>query len=121
MINTAINSHITLNSIREQFEAWRRDRSNRREPIPQHLWQAAVELCNTHNITRVYRTLRLSSSELKKRILPKAVEPQFMELDIASVTGPWRLECDRADGARLRFSGSGQSPDIETLLGVFLS
>ena len=121
MSSTGGDSRVSLNSTLEQFEAWRSGRSNRREPIPRHLLQAAAELCKTHNITRVCRTLRLSSSELKKRIPPKTAEPQFMELDITSIAGSWRLECDRSDGARLRLSGSGQSPDIETLLGAFLS
>jgi hypothetical protein len=66
--------------------------------------------------------LRLSFAELKRRFSPcKPSPPQFMELDLSCLSGPWHFECERPDGARLRLSGSGQPPSIEFLLGRFLS
>ena len=44
MNNPAINNTLTLESVQEQFEAWRLSRT-KREPIPETLWEAAVKLC----------------------------------------------------------------------------
>lgn len=118
------NDSPAIAAVKQQFEQWRNSRVNRREPIPQELWQAAVELCKTHSIAHVSRSLRLSYTELKKRIPPArcpATEIQFMQLDAGSFASQWHLQCDRSDGGRLQISGSGQLPDIETMLGVFLS
>lgn len=123
MDNTQPNSEITLNDIREQFKAWRLSRGSKREPIPEHLWHAAAELCKSHKISHVCRALRLSSTALKKRFsqLAPKVPTQFMQLEVSGLAGQWCLECDRPNGARLRLSGSGSSPDIEKVLGAFLS
>lgn len=120
---TAPKSEITLNEVREQFKAWRLNRGSKREPIPEHLWLAAAELCKSHKITHVCRILRLSSTKLKKRSpqQPPKAPTQFMQLEVSGPTGQWHLECDRPNGARLRLSGSGGSPDIEKILGAFLS
>lgn len=118
------NNSPAIAAVKKQFEQWRNRRVNRREPIPQELWQAAVELCKTHGITHVSRSLRLSYTELKKRIPPArcpATEIQFMQLDAGSLTRQWHMQCDRPDGGRLQMSGSGQLPDIENMMRVFLA
>lgn len=123
MNTAAIIRSPQLNAVKEQFENWRGNRSSSREPIPQTLWKSAADLCRAHGITHVSRTLRLSYAELKKRVSfvePVAAAPEFMELDVGCLTGQWHLECDRADGARLRLSGSGQLPNIENMLSAFL-
>lgn len=119
-----IDKGLTLKAVKEQFENWRNHRSGRQEPIPQTLWYAAAELCRTHGITHVSRALRLSYAELKKRVPtkePSCATPQFMELDVNSFACQWHLECARSDGAKLRMSGNGRLPDVESMLGVFLS
>ncbi|MBW2610932.1 MAG: hypothetical protein JRE12_01020 [Deltaproteobacteria bacterium] len=124
MNTAAIIRSPQLSAVKEQFENWRSNRISNREPIPQPLWQSAADLCRAHGITHVSRTLRLSYAELKKRVSPAepaATAPEFMELDIGCFAGQWHLECDRADGARLRLSGSVQMPHIENMLGAFLS
>lgn len=35
---------LTLESVKEQFKAWRAGKTGR-EPIPEHLWAAAARLC----------------------------------------------------------------------------
>lgn len=122
MSNTPITLSPEIKCVQEQFENWRSSRNGKREPIPQQLWQAAVELCNLHGITQVSRSLRLSYVELKKRVLPPtpATPPTFMEFDASCLASQWHLSCHRPDGARLQVSGSGRLPDIANMLGVFL-
>ncbi|MGC9195376.1 MAG: hypothetical protein ACP5IL_07975 [Syntrophobacteraceae bacterium] len=110
-----------LEIVRERFEKWRSIRANRREPIPDELWQAAAELCKAHPISNVCHRLRLSHPELKRHIAASAQSPQFMEIDVGCLTGSWQLECTRPDGARLRLSGSGRAPAAEAMLRDFLS
>ncbi len=112
----------TLEAVKERFEAWRSDRTNRREPIPQHLWQAAAGLCREHSISCVSQQLRLSYADLKKRVVKgQGLPVQFMEIDMNAIEKPWQVECDRSDGSRLRMTGNGQPPAIDAVLKAFLS
>lgn len=108
----------TLESVQEQFKTWRAGKTCR-ETIPEHLWAAAARLCREHPPTRVSRVLRLSFNDLKKH-LPERAPVQFTELALRSLTGPWEIECQRPDGARLRLSSSGPLPDLSGLLQGFL-
>jgi len=108
----------TIESVELQFESWRSLRTRKLEPIPAELWDAAVSLCNTHPITHVCRRLRLSYPQLKKRLVPT---PRFVELTPGSLFTQWQLVCERADGARLHVSATGPVPELDGLLGRFLS
>jgi len=122
MMDTNPAKSATLETVQQQFERWRNNRTKKREPIPRHLWEAAAELCKTQSISHVCRHLRLSFTELKKRVSPaKRSQSRFMEIDLSCLAGGWRLECDHPNGARLRLSGSGQGPAVDTLLRQFLS
>ncbi len=55
-----------LNTVRADFEAWRRRRIGR-ERIPDALWAAAVGLLNHYPFGVVCRELRLSPRDLRKR------------------------------------------------------
>lgn len=121
MFDATIDDSPTLDAVQQQFESWRSGKT-KRERIPEALWEAAVGLCRSHPITQVCRRLRLCSADLKKRLPDSKSKPvQFMELDLSSLAGPWHIECERPDGARLRVSGNGQPPAIEPLLLRFLS
>ena len=122
MDDTVTGNPPKIETVQKRFEAWRSSRASRREPIPQHLWQAAVGLCREHSISHVSQQLRLSYSDLKKRISEDHYPPvQFMEIDIDTLSGRWQIECDRPDGSRLRMAGNGQPPAIETIVSCFLS
>jgi hypothetical protein len=109
-------------TVQEQFEEWRSVRASRRESIPQHLWQAAADLCREHSITQVSRQLRLSYSELKGRVIGgRGSVAQFVDIGMNALSGQWRIECDRADGSRLRMAGDGQPPSVESILKAFVS
>jgi hypothetical protein len=121
MNNPIVDKSPTLESVQERFESWRKRRV-KREPIPAPLWEAAASLCRHYPITHVCRCLRLSFTELKKRFsISNSAPVQFMELDRSCFPGRWHMECERPDGARLRFSGNGQPPEVEHLLLRFLS
>jgi hypothetical protein len=121
-----MNQHITENSplerVHKQFEAWRSTRTRKREPIPRRLWQAAVNLCQEYSIAQVSRELRLSYTDLKKKI-PKndSLPPRFVEIDTSYLAGQWQIECSRIDGSCLRMTGQGQPPAAETIIKSFLS
>jgi len=50
-----------------QFEGWRAQKRGR-ERIPQNLWRAAAQLCQSHSLPRVARWLRLNPTALRARI-----------------------------------------------------
>jgi len=114
------SADLTIESVKQEFAQWRASRTKRIEPIPQHLWQTAVELCKTHRITHVCRHLRLSFADLKKHLPPKE-KLSFVELDAGCLFGQWQLTCERPDGARLRLSAAGQVPELDALIRQFLA
>jgi hypothetical protein len=115
-------SNPILESVAKQFEDWRANRQ-KRDRIPQHLWQAAVQLCKDHPITKVCRCLRLSFVDLKKHLPAEKNGPpvQFMKIDFSRAIGSWQLCCRRSDGANLSFAANGVLPDINRLLEKFLA
>lgn len=113
---------LSLQHIQEQFRQWRSSRVSRRERIPSELWKAAAGLCRSYPIAQVSRSLGLSYTDLKNRLRGGSVsQAQFMKIDVSCMSSQWHLECSRPDGGGIRFSGSGQLPDVAGLLRVFLS
>ncbi len=118
MDNTS--NDLTLQAVQQQFQAWRDNRASKRERIPQHLWEAAIQLCREHSIYHVCKNLCLSYTDLKKR-LPNNTSSSFIPIDLHTLAGQWQIECSRTDGSVLRMSGSGQTPEIQTILKSFLA
>ena len=58
-----IESTLTLEAVADHFEQWRRNKK-KGERIPQTLWDEAIDLVETHGVSRVTRTLRLSATDL---------------------------------------------------------
>lgn len=122
MNHTVTANPPNIETVQKRFEAWRSGRTNRREPIPQHLWQAASELCRNRSVSHVSRQLRLSYSDLKDRVTEDHLPTvQFMEMDMGALGGRWQIECNRPDGSRLRINGNGQPPALEAVVRSFLS
>ena len=77
-----------LEEIRDQFETWRRTRQ-KRGPIPDRLWEAAVGLSGNYTILQISKALRLNYTDLKHRVLAQDAHgivktdktPPFIELD----------------------------------------
>lgn len=57
----------TIETVREQFEHWRRTQK-KLTAIPDHLWAAAIELSTRHSLGEIARSLRLNTTDLKKRV-----------------------------------------------------
>jgi hypothetical protein len=92
---------------RSRFQAWRKQREpgNR---IPQALWDMAVELAQTHGVSRTALALGLDYYCVRKRVeaavaKPQSTTPSFVELPSAiRVSKECRLELDNGSGATMR-------------------
>lgn len=126
-----IESTLTLEEVAEHFERWRRNKK-RGDRIPKPLWDEAIELVETHGVSQVTRTLRLSATDLNKRRgmvgasrrrqVPVA-EAAFVEVEHAHISVPdaeamW-MELERPDGMRLRIHPA-QGLDMLALVDHFM-
>jgi hypothetical protein len=113
----------TLEAVRHQFQTWRK-RRHRRSPIPESLWQAAVELCREHSICKVSQALRLNYSRLKNQVTPaegrspaRGQHPDlgFVRLDFGAPVTPSEclVEMEAPNGARMRMSFRGVPRDFD--------
>ncbi len=60
-----------LNELKTRFETWRTNRKYVREPIPDELWSAAVDLSRLYPPSLVGRVLKLDPSRLKKLLIKR--------------------------------------------------
>ncbi len=110
------SSH-NLKEAQQQFEQWRKNRKGR-EPIPEHLWQAAARLSKQYSINHVARLLRLNHTALKERVeISKQENPAFVEIPFPDKVSPvhWIVEMEKTSGAKLRMSCQGEGA-IEALV-----
>jgi hypothetical protein len=122
-INPSINTpNTTLKEIQEQFEDWRNTRQ-KREPIPEALWEAAIGVAQYNPVGRVSRILRLNHRELKKRIRARYGDnflgvdfgAGFIEIDSRQLLCPMEciIETQQPAGARMKMhikSANGFNP-----------
>ena len=100
-----------------QFERWRQTRKSRREPIPEQLWQAAVQLAGRYSINKVSKALRLNYTDLKNHVHGRprrqAVKPvqsaAFIELNCKNpfVESEYIIEMENKDGSRMKWHVKG--------------
>ena len=121
----------TLEEVRCRFET-RRSRKKGGSPIPNALWQAALEQCRTHSILEVSRALRLNYNDLKNRfqghkkmsLSSNSGCVEFVELGFEGVAKAAQcvVEMEAANGAKLRMHFLGQQRGIDpvALASVFL-
>jgi hypothetical protein len=116
-MNARIDRRLTLEEVGEHLTQWRRGK-DKGERIPEQLWSEALGLLDSHGISRVSRTLRLSYTELDKRraIIEagqrrqgRGEETAFVEIDRTLMDQAARpeaaavwMELERPDGMRLR-------------------
>ena len=119
---------------RQKFQQWRRNKTYR-EPIPEELWQLAIELSSRFLISQVARELSLNFMALKKRVignseLKKGMKDNpdsFVELKMLpdSMNIPKNSSCvmelTRVDGTNLKiYSAVGKDMDILRICEQFL-
>ena len=132
-MNAPIESPLTLETVAEHFEQWRRNKK-KGERIPEQLWSEAIDLVGRYGVSQVTRTLRLSGTDLNKRrgiIRGKhragsSGKMAFVELNpglvdqalVPQANAAW-MELERPDGLRLRIRPTGGA-DMLALLDRFL-
>ena len=122
-----LNAEPNLDEIRSQLENWRKNKTNKREPIPKELWQAAAKLAQKHSIATVSKELRLRYASLKKHIygppisknkakekLPSFVELKYSQPLLSGIT----VDIENKRGARMRICLK-ESFDITKLIKSF--
>lgn len=117
----------TIDHVRERFEFWRKSRV-KQCPIPDALWDAAVQLHGEYTICRISKVLRLNYMDLKRRIFntsEKGIDlpPAFIQLDLPrpSTLTEWSIEMENIEGAKMKISAkSCQLPDLKQLSQSFL-
>ena len=128
-----IESPLTLETVAEHFEQWRKNKK-KGERIPGQLWSEAIDLVGRYGVSQVTRTLRLSGTDLNKRrgiIRGKhragsSGKMAFVELNPGLVdqalapqaTAAW-MELERPDGLRLRIQPTGDA-DMLALIDRFM-
>jgi hypothetical protein len=116
-----------IEHVRQKFETWRKSRDKRR-PIPNALWDAAIQLHGEYGICQISKALRLNYSDLKRRILTASEKkadpsPAFIQFDFARQTAQseWSVELENKDGTKLKISAKSSSlPDVMQLSHNFL-
>jgi hypothetical protein len=131
-LETSLHTDHQLDQLAGQFEHWRQTRSHPSACIPQALWEQAVALTTVLPYTRVARHLRLSATDLKKRMAPPPqsrsatcpTPPAFVEVPPLpappQVLGGLEVELHRTDGARLRMHSPDASLPLAAIVRSFL-
>jgi len=118
-------------AVRRRIEHWRRVRE-KRSPMPEELWTAAVSLAREHGLYRVVRALGVNYETLKARAGRLASDGAeaangcggFVELNGGHLVGrsPGAgsvVELSGADGAKLTIRLAGDAPELLGLVQAF--
>ena len=79
-----------LQSVSDAFAEWRRSRE-KRGPIPESLWRAAVALSSSYSTYRIAKVLRLDYAKLKRLVTESTVpesSQRFVEIRAESLFAP---------------------------------
>ena len=74
-----------LDEVRARFENWRQNRRGK-QPIPEELWSAAIEVARRDGVNPTAAALHLDGGKLKRRMVAadsessQAMPPTFVEL-----------------------------------------
>lgn len=117
-----------MEPLRRQVEEWRSTRQ-RRERMPQALWEAAAELARQHGVNPVARALHLDFYRLQGRVQPgsrkratKATAPAFVQVQLPApahgLECTVELEDRRGAKMNLRLVGGGTA-EVSALVQSF--
>ncbi len=59
---------MTLSELTSKIEKWREERTSERGRIPESIWGEAIRLSKIHGVTIVAKSLKLQSTDLKKKV-----------------------------------------------------
>jgi hypothetical protein len=120
------NASPSIREVEKEFKKWRRKRKAR-EPIPEHLWEAAAGLTRDSSVCEVAKRLHLNYTALKDRVGmdgPSRVPRQhkgpasFVEVPIGMLEGGGQgekarcvVKLRRADGAEMTVMFHGEKSD----------
>ncbi len=109
----------SLNNAKLKFKAWRKTRT-RGTRIPEKLWQAAINIFHSEDLTlhKIARALHLNQTDLKKRIhqtvpiIKEASPPTFIE--VACETQPdfiseCIVEMENSNGSKMKMCFRGKT------------
>ena len=131
-IETPLHTDHQLDQLAGQFAHWRRTRAHPAERIPQRLWDQAAALARVLPYRRVAQHVRVSPSDLKKRLAtPPDSKPAasptpspFVEVPPVPAWCPatpaMEIELERPDGARLRLRCPESTAPVAALVRAFL-
>jgi len=111
--------------VRRQFEIWRSVK-DRRDRIPEPLWDAAVDAARHHGVHAVCRAVSLEHAALSRRMQAAAGdagnEPAFIEMaGTASGNVGCIVELEKSNGTRMRICvRDGGSLDWSRMKEAFL-
>ena len=121
----------SLNEVLSKFDKWRRNRPTTRQPIPEHLWTAAVSLHPEISTHRISRALHLDYNKLKHHISlqsevsrPSSAIPEFMDLRFnePTISCEYIVEMQQDNGSQMRILvAKGTSSDLLNLAQSFWS
>jgi len=117
-----------IESLRQRFERWRRNR-RQRSPIPEELWAAAAELGRRFGVAKTARVLRLDYYSLKDRLegdrqgsRETSARPAFVEVvpQLTAAVSECTMELENPSGARMRIHIKGTAaPNLTDLSDSF--
>lgn len=122
-----------MEEAKQLFSAWRKNKTGR-ERIPGNLWDAAVKLFKTWelSINKVARSLSLNHSALKAKIMeapPAAIQsidnnetpPTFIEVEPPHIGSDCVIEMEHQSGVKIRMCFRGRvDPAVISLGRYFL-
>lgn len=124
-----------IDEVKTAFDNWRGGRKNLREPIPESLWQRAVELNNDYPLMQIVETLKLNYAKFKKLIRvykentdKKINEKQsFVQLNFTNSqeqfqTKSINFQLERPDGFKLQIDiQSMTNNEMHELIRTFMN
>jgi hypothetical protein len=129
-------SRSRLGRVRRRIERWRERYGGRGQPIPEELWDAAVDVARTEGVEATARGLRVDRGRLSRRMGQAITAPGsppdettgvsggFVEVDARGVCAPGQtvLRFEGRDGERLEVElGVSCALDIADLARAFWS
>jgi hypothetical protein len=124
------NQLTAIEEVKQLFSAWRKTKTGR-ERIPDNLWDAAVKLFQTWelSINKVARSLSLSHSALKAKITEApsdAIEsindnetPTFIEVESPFISSDCVIEMEHRSGVKMRMCFRGRADPAVISLGRY--